>query len=182
MVTIVGVDAAGLREHQQQLAVIYRQCFAAPPWNEPAAETDGYPDRLHRQTSYPGARGVIARSGTTVVAAAYGWPAPATLPEATEHDRAVRDAVPPELAALLVAPALVVAELMVAPSWQRQGLGRRLLAELVADAPRAWLATHPQAPAVALYEQTGWQRQFTYRAGGHPLVLFTKDLTLLAVR
>jgi GNAT superfamily N-acetyltransferase len=172
--SIVAVDGAGLRRRADDLQPIYRACFSAPPWREPAEEIDDYPSRLDGHAGQPGAFGYLAEVDGELLGAVYGWPAAATLPEANSFDRAVRDAVSAEVAALLVAPAVVVTELMVAPAGRGQGIGRRLLARQVAEAPRAWLATHPESGAAAMYERDGWLRRAAFQVGGQPLVLYTK--------
>jgi GNAT superfamily N-acetyltransferase len=68
-----------------------------------------------------------------------------------------------------------VAELMVAPAHRRRGVGCSLLSRYVEGHPRAWLATHPEAEAVALYESQGWIRRAAYSVGELPLVLFTRE-------
>ncbi|GIE81737.1 N-acetyltransferase [Actinoplanes philippinensis] len=177
MFTITAATAEELREQVNRLHTVYRQCFAAPPWNETPEDIAAYPRQLDRQTSYPGAHGFIAEHDGQIAGAVYGWPAPPRLPENNEYDLAVRDAAGPDVADLLVAPAVIVAELMVAPAHRRRGLGRTLLARYVAGHPRAWLATHPQAPAVALYETEGWIRRAAYLVGRKPLVLYTREAT-----
>ena len=81
-------------------------------------------------------------------------------------------AAPPAVAAELVAPALVVVELMVDPAHRRRGLARTLLRGFTAGAPRAWLATHPDGDAVKLYETEGWRPGLRYQVGDQPVVLY----------
>ncbi|QOC92161.1 GNAT family N-acetyltransferase [Micromonospora craniellae] len=168
-----GLDGAGLRQLAAHLHPIYRECFAAPPWNEPAEKIADFPVRLARHTAHPGAYGWVAEQDGEILGAVYGWPAPAALPAANAFDIAIREAAPPDVAALLVAPAMVVAELMVLPTHQGRGVGRELLARQVGDHP-AWLATHPEAAAVRLYERAGWKRRFSYQVEDRPLTLFTR--------
>ncbi|MER5458409.1 GNAT family N-acetyltransferase [Micromonospora sp. NPDC002389] len=167
------LDGAGLRQLVAQLHPIYRECFAAAPWNEPAEKIADFPARLARHTGQPGAYGWIAEKDGEICGAVYGWPAPAVLPAANAFDIAVRKAAPPDVAARLVAPAMVVAELMVPAARRGRGLGRELLARQVGDRP-AWLATHPEAAAARLYERAGWQRRFSYQVEGQPLTVFTR--------
>ncbi|MEU4160468.1 GNAT family N-acetyltransferase [Actinoplanes sp. NPDC026670] len=179
MFTITAATAEQLRELADRLHTVYRQCFAAPPWNETPDEIAAYPRQLARQTGHPGAHGFVAEDEHGEIAGAvYGWPAPPRLPENNEYDLAVRDAVGPDAAGLLVEPAVLVAELMVAPAHRRRGLGRMLLARYTAGHPRAWLATHPQAEAVALYEAEGWIRRAAYIVGRKPFVLYTREATI----
>lgn len=175
MFTITVATAEDLRRLTDRLYTVYPQCFAAPPWNETPDEIAAYPDRLHRQTAYPGAHGFIAATGDQIAGAVYGWPAPPHLPDDNQFDLAVRDAVTPQVAKLLIAPAVIVAELMIAPAYRRRGLARTLLNRYITGYPRAWLATHPQADAVTLYETQGWVRRATYLVGDKPLVLYTRE-------
>ncbi|XVV13970.1 GNAT family N-acetyltransferase [Actinoplanes sp. CA-131856] len=176
MTTVRAVTAAQLRALTDRLHPVYRDCFSAPPWNETPEQIADYPVQLARQTSYPGAYGFIASGENGQIAAAvYGWPAPPALSRDNEFDMAIQAAVSPEIAGLLVAPAVVVAELMVSPAHRRQGLGRALLERFVAGRPRAWLATHPEADAVTLYESLGWIRRAAYTVTGRPLVLYTRE-------
>ncbi|WP_328474580.1 GNAT family N-acetyltransferase [Actinoplanes sp. NBC_00393] len=174
MYAITAVTAGRLRSLQDQLLPVYQQCFSGPPWNETPEQIAGYPQRLAGQTTNPAAYGVVAYREGELAGAVYGWPAPALLPADNEFDRALRDAVTPQVAALLVAPAVVVAELMVAPAHRGQGLGRKLLTRYVAGHPRAWLVAHPDAAAVRLYESTGWTRQAAYTVAGEPCVLYAR--------
>ncbi|MFI7079236.1 GNAT family N-acetyltransferase [Micromonospora sp. NPDC049903] len=167
------VDGVGLQQSVAQLHPIYRECFAAPPWNEPAEKIADFPTRLARHAGQPGAYGWIAEQDGEVTGVVYGWPAPTELPAANAFDIAVREAASPDVAALLVAPAMVVAELMVPAAHRGRGLGRKLLARQVGDYP-AWLATHPEAAAARLYERAGWERRFSYQVEGWPLTVFTR--------
>ncbi|WP_229069106.1 GNAT family N-acetyltransferase [Actinoplanes sp. DH11] len=137
--TITAVTATRLRSLGERLHPIYRDCFGAPPRNETDGELAGFPDRLIRDTHEPGAYGVVAFRGGEVAGAVYGWP--------SRTD---------DLPAAVVAPAVFVAELMVAPVFRGQGLGRRLLDRFTAGHPRAWLTTH--AGTAGFYESAGWTR------------------------
>ena len=154
---------------------IYRECFAVAPWHESTEELHGFPARLAQHTSHAGAYGFVARQDTEIAGAVYGWPAPELLADDGPFDRAVRAAATPAVAANLVAPAVVVTELMVAAAHRRRGLGRALLRRLVAGTPRAWLATHPDADAVGLYESEGWSWQASFQLGDHPSALYIRE-------
>jgi GNAT superfamily N-acetyltransferase len=165
-------DAAQVLARERYLQVVYRECFADPPWSEDEAQVASFPQRLAQQMAHPGAHGIIVERDGRVVAAIYGWPAGDTLPAGTAFDDALAAAAPRHVLAALTAPALVVAELMVHPAHRRKGIARALLTRYVSRWPRAWLCTHPQAPAVALYESMGWRRQFDFVVGEVPLVLY----------
>src|SRR5690349_7973853 len=139
MFSITAVDADRLRELQDRLHPVYQQCFSAEPWNETAEQIAAFPEHFARHAEQPGAYGFAAECDGRLAGVVYGWPAPATLPGEREFEIAVRDAASPEVTARLVAPAVVVVELMVAPEFRGRSLGRRLLARQVAGQPRAWL-------------------------------------------
>jgi GNAT superfamily N-acetyltransferase len=165
--------AAELAAQAEPLEVLYRDCFAAPPWSEPEEQLAGYSQRLAGQLAHPGAGGLLAYAGPTLVGAVYGWPAPAELPTGTAFDDAVAALVTPALRPLLVAPSTVVAELMIATSHRRQGLAGLLLDTYLADRPSAWLSTHTAADARRFYRRRGWNEAAEFTVDGAALVLCT---------
>jgi GNAT superfamily N-acetyltransferase len=156
-----------------QLDRLYRQCFSTPPWLEPADRLSGFHDRLDRHLSNPGVGGVLVSDGDDLVGAIYGWPAGRELAAGSPFDDALAAAASPEIAKRLVAPAVIVAELMVDPRHQRRGIGRALLTRYVEEWPAAWLATHPEAPAATMYRQEGWRQEFEFAVDTQPMVVFT---------
>jgi GNAT superfamily N-acetyltransferase len=172
--TITAFDADGLLGLVDLLQPLYRECFTPAPWHETREDIAAFPEAVARQAAHPGAYGFVASQGGQIAGASYGWPAPAVLPQERDFDVAIREAVTPEVASLLVAPAVIVSELMVAPGHRGQGLGRALLARQVVGHPRAWLVTHPEAEAVSLYESSGWVRRAAID-GGAPRVLYTRE-------
>ncbi|MET7402627.1 GNAT family N-acetyltransferase [Dactylosporangium sp. NPDC005572] len=174
--TVTQIEPAGpgvLLAHAPRLHEIYRECFAGPPWSEPESRLADFPNHVRRQLSQPDAGGWLARSDGDIVGAVYGWAAPTQLPRETPFDIAVADAVPPRVRPRMVAPALVVGELMVAESHRRQRIAARLLAAYVATAPAAWLITHRDGGAPAFYRRQGWREDAAFVADGVPLLLFT---------
>jgi GNAT superfamily N-acetyltransferase len=167
------VDAFALATYSDQLERLYRACFSAPPWSEPEDRLAGFQNRLERHLSNDGAGGVVVADGDELVGAVYGWPAGQELASGSPFDDALAAAVTPAVAGRLVAPALVVAELMVDPRHQRRGIGRALLSRYVEDWPAAWLVTHLHAPAATLYRQEGWRQECEFEVENHPMVLFT---------
>jgi GNAT superfamily N-acetyltransferase len=172
-IAVRSVDAFALATYSDELERLYRECFSAPPWHEPEDRLAGFRGRLERHLSNSGAGGVVVADGEGLVGAVYGWPAGPELASGSPFDDALAAAVTPAVAARLVAPALVVAELMVDPRHQRRGIGRALLSRYVEGWPAAWLATHPDAPAATLYRQEGWRQECEFEVEGHPMVLFT---------
>jgi GNAT superfamily N-acetyltransferase len=179
-IAVRSLDAYELAGYAGQLAALHRQCFAAPPWHEPEDRLAGFPARLAAHLDNSGAGGIVVTDGSDgsdVLGVVYGWPAGETLATGSPFDDALAAAVSPDVASRLVAPALVVAELMVAPRHQRRGIGRALLARYVEDFPAAWLVTHPAAPAAKLYEREGWRQETGFVVADHPLVVFTWQAT-----
>jgi len=171
--TVHTVGAPELLGYADRLHVLYRRCFGGPPWHEPAELLDGFRAKLDRHLANEGARGLVVLAAGRVAGAIYGWPAGTELAAGSPFDDALAAAVSPQVARRLVAPAVTVAELMVDPGHQRRGLGRAMLGRFVEEAPAAWLCTHPDAPAAALYRQEGWRQEASFEVRDAPLVLFT---------
>jgi GNAT superfamily N-acetyltransferase len=172
-ITVRHTDAIQLGRHAHQLETLYRRCFSAPPWRESAERLAGFPGRLTAHLGRDGFAGIVAVEHGQLVGAVYGWPAGPSLATGTTFDDALAAAVTPDVAGRLVAPALVVAELMVDPEHQRRGIGRALLTRLTTGWPAAWLCTHPDAPAAKLYRRDGWLEEAEFAVEEYPMVLFT---------
>ncbi|OLF17961.1 GNAT family N-acetyltransferase [Actinophytocola xanthii] len=177
-ITVRRTDAIHLARHATQLEALYRRCFAEPPWRETAERLAGFRGRLTAHLGRAGFVGLVAveEAGgerVSLVGAVYGWPAGPELASGTTFDDALAAAVPSAVAGRLVAPALIVAELMVRPDRQRRGIGRALLARFTAGWPSAWLCTHPDAPAAGMYRRDGWREEAAFVVEGCPMVLFT---------
>lgn len=166
-------DAIQLGRHATQLESLYRRCFTEPPWRESAERLDGFPDRLTAHLGRGGFDSLVAEADGTLVGAIYGWPAGATLDSGNHFDDALAAAVPSTVTGRLVAPALIVAELMVGPEHQRRGIGRALLTRFTNGWPSAWLCTHPDAPAAGMYRREGWREEIQFAVDEYPMVLFT---------
>jgi ribosomal protein S18 acetylase RimI-like enzyme len=82
-----------------------------------------------------------------------------------------------------------LAELHVAPTWRREGLGGRLHDELLAlydDAPRALLSTQvANEPALALYRNRGWEvlvPRLRFASGGELYSILGRDPAAASAR
>ncbi|XVS62010.1 N-acetyltransferase family protein [Actinosynnema sp. CA-299493] len=169
------VDAPGLLALAQPLERIYRACFAAPPWNEDEARFARFADRLARHMAEPGVRGIVARHDGEPVAVAYGWPSAPEVPD-TPFYTGAHNALAPADRYRLRPSAIEVVELMVAPGHRGHGLAGRLLERFVRGYPRAWLCTHPDAPARHLYRSRGWVERGSFTdVNGVPLIVLTLD-------
>ncbi|WP_238005831.1 GNAT family N-acetyltransferase [Dactylosporangium sp. AC04546] len=162
-----------LLRHTGRLHRIYRECFAGPPWSEPETWLARYPQHVRRQLANPGAGGWLARDDGRIVGAVYGWSAPPALPRDTPFDKAVAEAAPATALPRMLAPALVVGELMVAESYRRRGIAARLLRAYVMAAPTAWLVTHRDGAAPHFYRRQGWREEAEFASEGVPMRLFT---------
>lgn len=172
-IAVRAVDAFELSAYVGQLERLYRECFSTPPWSEPEERLAGFADRFAHHMANPGAGGVVVSDGDDLVGVVYGWPAGRELATGSPFDDALAAAAPPGIADRLVAPAVVVAELMVDARHQRRGIGRALLTRYVEEWPAAWLATHADAPAARMYRQEGWRQEFGFIVDDQPLVVFT---------
>ncbi|MGW0435037.1 hypothetical protein ACWDV4_21165 [Micromonospora sp. NPDC003197] len=155
------------------LHALYRECFATPPWSEPEDRLTTFPTHLCGQLSHVGAAGILAFDGPSIVGAVYGWAAPAELARTTQFEIAVADAAPPQALPRLIAPSLVVAEVMVTGTHRRRGIAQGLLAAYTKQWPMAWLVTHRDSGAAEFYRRLGWQQEATFESDAKPLLLFT---------
>ncbi|WP_181043934.1 GNAT family N-acetyltransferase [Actinokineospora auranticolor] len=176
VVRVVGVTE--LAAAVEPLAWLYRLSFVGPPWNEREERFAAFAEVFAAHLAHEGVRGVLVWSGDEIVGAAYGWRAAPEIPDAPAFYQAVRGAVDSADHRGLRAPAFEVVNFMVDPGHQRRGLGRRMLSCLVDDADGAWLCTHPEAPARALYESAGFVVRGAITLEDVPLVVMTLDRRL----
>ncbi len=164
-----------LGELTPALHELYRECFSEPPWNESATQLAAFPGVLARALAQPGLHGLVAWEGTRLIGVLYGRGAPEEPPSDDFH-RSLAGQISAGLYRELLAPAVVVNELMVHPRSRGRGVGRALLDRFVAGHPTAWLCTHPEAPARRLYESAGWLARAEFvNYLGDPRVLYTVD-------
>jgi GNAT superfamily N-acetyltransferase len=137
---------------------VYNACFTVPPWSEPARTAVEYLEAKRDHFAQPGLRAVEARdTNGSLLGVAYGWPAGETAPDMPFYAglRAGLDAEAWDK--LWAARPFEVVELMVRPEARGRGLGRALLERLCQADPVSFLATHPDAPAAAIYRRLGWR-------------------------
>ncbi len=166
--------AADLRHLAPQLTALYRRCFDEPPWSESPDRLDEFPAKLAADLEDNPRLSATVLSDRTdlLLGTAYGWPAPAALPDTAWH-AALSATLDQDQLQHLLSPAMIVAELMVRPSARGRGYGRLLLEALIAHAPAAWLCTHPASTAATLYGHWGWQRLASFTSSrGAPRVVF----------
>lgn len=144
---------------------VYAEVYAEPPYLEGPADVDAFARSWPARVTAPGFRLVIARDEGAVVGFAFGhglrpdtgWWSGALEPlDVDTVERPGRT--------------FAVIELAVVADRRRQGLGRRLHAQLLADveAERVTLAVRPEpetAHARAMYERWGYRTVGQVRPG-----------------
>jgi len=144
------LDSEAFEPYVVTAAHIYGEAMRRPP-ELVVQRREIMQSHLHRR----GFRAVGAMAGNELVGFGYGY-----LGRRGEwwHDIVV-DALGREVGRRWMADAFELAELHVSPSHQGQGLGRRLLDEVVAraDGSTMVLSTHDrESPARSLYRSTGF--------------------------
>ncbi|GAB7036760.1 MULTISPECIES: GNAT family N-acetyltransferase [Catenuloplanes] len=169
MRTVHGLEALAVVD---DLIALYADVFTGPPWNEGPEDVADFRRRLHEDAARPGFRAVLTADGF-----ATGWPTELPLPDVQAYQEIV-DHLGPERVVELLDGVFEVNELAVRASARRRGVGRRLLDEVVGDAPRAWLVTSRDAPdAVAFYRRAGWREIAPAPAYHGDLIVFRTAAT-----
>lgn len=137
---------------------LYNTCFTQPLWNEPHHDLEAYRVHTDPHLAMPGLDAWEARTPEgDLLGVTYGWPT-RTWPD-TQFYRSLRRGLGDRASDWLIeAAAFAVAELMVYPTAQGSGIGRRLLTALCRPRSTAWLVTPRQAPSAAFYQHLGWTR------------------------
>jgi ribosomal protein S18 acetylase RimI-like enzyme len=164
-------DIVALRE---PLTVVYRSAFQAAPYLETDADAERFAsDVLPRHAAREGFRLIVAHgSDGDLVGFGYGY---TSAPGQWWHDR-VAGALGEPVASWLPG-AFEVVSLAVRGDRQGQGIGGRLLDELVEGVERGVLSVWENAPlAVSLYVGRGWQV-----LGRTPLVEGGRPMLILAI-
>ncbi|MBB4917538.1 GNAT family N-acetyltransferase [Streptosporangium saharense] len=137
---------------------LYLATRAEPPYlSGPLYQPDRYLERTGRQVKRPGFTAVSAEDGPILVGFAFGVPlaswwgghATPAPPEVTE-----------------ASSLFAVIELNVCQDHRNQGIGRKLLDELLTgqEAPYATVLANPAAPAHDMYLRWGWRKVGTVQA------------------
>jgi GNAT superfamily N-acetyltransferase len=145
-------DAESARPVTDEIRDLYATVYAEPPYNEGPEHVRQFGRWWKEHLDQVGFTLATARDGNRLVGAVYGHTMPPGKwmePDADEPPAELREA-----------KKLFVVEWMVLPGHRGRGVGRRLLAMLLADRsePYAVLAANPAAPARRLYERMGWQQ------------------------
>jgi GNAT superfamily N-acetyltransferase len=160
------VDAPTLLAAAGDLCDAYRAVFTRPPWDETDDRVRAFAEALPGWAAREGFAAAWVRDAREVIGFAFRVRTPDPLPAGGFYGL-LRDRFGDAVAGL--AGAVEVVELAVRPEAQGRGLGRQLLASIVADG-RAWLVTRSAArDTVAFYHRLGW----TELAGAEGLVILT---------
>lgn len=147
------LDGAQAAAGADELRALHAEVYAGPPYNDDA----GFADRFRVQRRQPGFVLAEARHGGYLVGYAAGMP----LRPSTSWWRELTTTVPEEVTAEHPGRTFALAELLVRPSWRRQGIGRALHDLVLAGRPeeRATLTIPPSAaPAQHAFRNWGWRR------------------------
>lgn len=130
---------------------LFAEVFAEPPYNEGPEHVEQFRRAFKKETKKPGFTFIGAEDGV-LVGMAYGY----TMPPDEWWRRATVE--PPE--EIKAAPKFTVMEWAVRPDYRGQGIGNRLMDELLVDRAEPWatLNANPEAKARDLYVAAGWEQ------------------------
>lgn len=148
-----GSQAAAQAEELQEL---HAAVYASSPYGRDDDVTK-FASRFRVQSRQPGFALAEARNGGYLIGYAAGMP----LRPSTSWWRSLTSQVPEDLTAEHPGRTFAVAELLVRPSWRRQGIGRTLHDLLLSNRAeeRATLTVRPAATAaVSAFRNWGWRK------------------------
>jgi GNAT superfamily N-acetyltransferase len=150
---LVGTQAA---EHEAELQALHAEVYAGPPYRRDD-DAAAFADRLLVQRRQPGFALAEARHGGYLVGYAAGMP----LRPSTSWWRYLTTPLPDEVTAERPGRTFALTELLVRPSWRRQGIGRALHDLILGSRheERATLAVLPAATAAQnAFQSWGWRK------------------------
>jgi len=167
-ITFQLLDGTQAAAHEPELQALYAEVYAGPPYRR---DDDAalFADRFRVQRRQPGFVLAEARHGGFLVGYAAGMP----LRPSTSWWRHLTTPLPDEVTAEHPGRTFALTELLVRPSWRRQGIGRTLHDLILGSRreERATLAVLPAAtPAQNAFQSWGWRKVARTRAGPGGLV------------
>ncbi len=150
------LDGTQAAEHAAELEDLHAEVYAEPPYRR-KDDAGLFAERFRVQRRQPGFVLAEARHGGYLVGYAAGMP----LRPSTSWWRDLTIPVPDEVTAEHPGRTFALAELLVRPSWRRQGIGQTLHDLVLASRreERATLVVLPAAtPAQNAFQNWGWRK------------------------
>jgi ribosomal protein S18 acetylase RimI-like enzyme len=155
-ITFQLLDGRQAAAQAAELQEIHAEVYADPPYRR-AEDAAVFADRFRVQSRQPGFVVAAARRGGFLVGYAAGMP----LRPSTSWWRDLTTSLPEKVTAEHPGRTFALTELLVRPSWRRQGIGRTLHDLILDSRPeeRATLVVAPTAvPAVSAFQNWGWRK------------------------
>ncbi len=179
MTDIIQIEAKDLLTVRDDIARVYREAFAEPPYNEGEAEAEHAASSLIQHARRNGFRLFVAKADTgQIIGFSYGYRG---QPGQWWHDF-VSKLLTPEARAKWLGDCFEFVELAVLPSFQGKGIGGELHDALISGLPyrTAVLSTYSgENRARHLYDKRGWTTlvdDLTFPGSNVPMVVFGLDL------
>ncbi len=139
------------RGYVDELVALYVEVFADEPYNEGPEQVGRFRGWLNKELAEPGFSLVCALHHDELIGMAYGY---TKGPGEWWHNATLK---PP--ASILAGNKLAVMEWAVRRAHRGRGVGRQVMARLLADRPEpfATLKVNPAAVAYDIYLRSGWQ-------------------------
>jgi GNAT superfamily N-acetyltransferase len=149
------LDGRQAAEHAAELQALHSEVYADPPYG--LDDDAPFADRFRVQRRQPGFVLAEARRGGFLIGYAAGMP----LRSATSWWRDLTAPLPEDVTLEYAGRTFALVELLVRPSWRRQGIGRTLH-DLILQGrreERATLTVLPTAtPAQSAFHNWGWRK------------------------
>jgi ribosomal protein S18 acetylase RimI-like enzyme len=155
-ITFELLDGTRAAAHTQEFQALHAEVYAAPPYSR-ADDAARFAERFAVQCRQPGFVLAEARHGGYLVGYACGMP----LRTSTSWWRQLTAPLPGDITAERPGRTFALVELLVRPSWRRQGIAQTLHDLILAGRPeeRATLTVLPAAgPAQNAFRKWGWRK------------------------
>jgi GNAT superfamily N-acetyltransferase len=163
------VDASQAPALVDELADLYAEVYAEPPYNEGEEHVARFAQHYLDETTRAGFGLVIAVDNDLVAGAVHGW----TMAAGQWFNRPITE--PP--AEIKNAPKFAIMEWMVRKRYRRAGIGRHLLDVILTGRPEPYaiLASNPASIARRIYDKLGWH----YCGSTEPAFMPSMDILAL---